>query len=144
MIRLIQASREIPVFQLDKTFIDEEKNVNLRVVDVFGRENQNVNVELTYKITNDQNSDDEASENQLTLSPSSTSGSIDITNYVNSVGTNYIDIRYTSQNVQTNQSVSGSSRVKFTVLNKVKISHVKMSLANPVEKADEKEMQIYS
>jgi hypothetical protein len=65
---------------------------------------------------------------------------IDITNFVNYVGNNYIDIRYTSQNVQTNQSLTGSSRVKFTVLNKVKISHVKISLANPVEKADEKEM----
>jgi hypothetical protein len=76
----------------------------------------------------------------MTFSPSSTSNSIDITNYVNSAGNNYININYTSRNTETNQSVSGSSRVKFNVLNKVKINHVKLSLAKPVEKADEKEM----
>ena len=107
---------------------------------MFGKENNNANVEVVYKIVNDETSDDETTDNKLTLSPTSSSRTIDVTNNVSSVGNYYFDIKYTSQNVQTNLSVSGTSRIKFTVLNKVKISHVKISLANPVEKAEEKEM----
>lgn len=130
----------MPVFQLDKTSLEEERSVNLRVLDVFGKENKNVNVEVIYKIVNDETSDDETTEDKFNLSPSSTSRTIDVTNNVSSAGNYYFDIKYNSQNVQNNLNVTGTSRIKFTVLNKVKITHVKISLGNPVEKADEKEM----
>jgi len=105
---------------------------------VFGKENKDVNIDLTYKIYEENSEQEEIPEYKLKMANSTTSSSIDIKNIVNSVGNYFLDIKFTSTNTKTNQILKGTSKLKFTALNKVKIGHVKISLANAVEKADEK------
>ena len=75
---------------------------------------------------------------KLKFTNSTSSASIDVKSIVNSNGIYFLDIKFNSTSGLT--VVSGTSRIKFTVLNKLKLNHVKLSMTNPVEKADEKEM----
>ena len=130
----------IPIFDLEKKSIDEEKFIKLRVLDVYGKENKNVNVDITYKIYSEENRGEDNSEYKLKLNNSTSTSSIDIKNILNSYGNYYLDIKSVTTNLANNSVVLGTYKIKFTVLNKVKINHVKLSLGNPVEKSDEKEM----
>ena len=119
--------------------MDEERFLNLRLLDVFGNENKNVNVDLSYRIYSQENIDEENTEYKLKFT-NSTSASIDVKNIVTSFGNYFLDIKFNFTNTLSGNVITGSAIIRFTLLNKLRLNHLKLSLGNPVEKADEKEM----
>jgi len=113
--------------------------LNLRLLDVFGNENKNVNVDLSYRIYSQENIDEENTEYKLKFT-NSTSASIDVKNIVTSFGNYFLDIKFNFTNTLSGNVITGSAIIRFTLLNKLRLNHLKLSLGNPVEKADEKEM----
>ena len=132
--------KEVPIYEIEKKLIEEEKFINLRVLDVFGKDNKNINADLTYKIYREDSLAEETSEYKLRLNNSTSTSSIDIKNIATSNGNYFLDIKSVAKNNVNNSTVTGNYKIKFSILHKVKITHVKLSLVNPVEKSDEKEM----
>lgn len=145
----------IPLIVVDKRVFDyvDEKSINLKLVNVFGKDFSGAGIKVTYKLKPvkeakgeyDLDEDVTVDESELTanVDPANPSSvSLDLSKIIKGPGKYTVQTTFSITDHTANKSYTLRNEFLITSLSKVKLNHLKMSVTNTQEKNDEKEITV--